>query len=189
VLVRPVAALAPHDAEQEVLAVLLEPGAAEGQELGRDALALGHGHHVAVLDQGAVLLEHAIASLVVQQLEDLDVIAAVGDPVHAALWVKPEHDHFLEQKANNISRFSSLYFNLLLVPFLLSSSLGAGSGKRTRKPLRAHQERILVAMKENTAVFLLQTKLRFLYWKFNIVRSLYINASFHHLRRITPIIH
>jgi hypothetical protein len=72
------------------------------------------------------------------------------------------------------------------VPFSLSSSLGAGSGKRTQKPLGAHQERILVAMKENMAVFVLQTKFSFLYWKLDIVRSLYINASFHHLRRITP---
>jgi hypothetical protein len=75
------------------------------------------------------------------------------------------------------------------VPILLSSFLGAGSGKRMQKPLGAHQERILVAMKENTVVFLLQTKFRFLYWKFHIVRSLYNNALFHHLCRVTPIIH
>jgi hypothetical protein len=87
-----------------------------------------------------------------------------------------------------------LNFNLLLVSFSLSSSLGAGSGKWTQKPLGGHWERILVAMKDNTDVFcfVLQTKLRFLYWKFDIVRSLYINALFDHLRRIppiTPIIH
>jgi hypothetical protein len=35
--------------------------------------------------------------------------------------------------------------------------------------------------------FVLQTESRFLYWKFDIVRSLYINASFHHLHCITPI--
>jgi hypothetical protein len=45
------------------------------------------------------------------------------------------------------------------VPLSLSSSLGAGSGKQTQKPPGAHQERILIAMKENTAVFVLQTKL------------------------------
>jgi hypothetical protein len=82
----------------------------------------------------------------------------------------------------------SLLLILILAPFSLSSSLGAGSGKRAQKPLGAHQKRVLVAMKEKTAVFVLQTKLRFLYWKFDIVRSLYINASFHHSRRITPII-
>jgi hypothetical protein len=49
--------------------------------------------------------------------------------------------------------FSFVDFNLLLEPFLLSSSLGADLGKWTRKPLGAHQERILIAMKENTAVF------------------------------------
>ncbi len=45
-------------------------------------------------------------------------------------------------------------FNLILLgAFLAFSSLGAGSGKQTRKPLGAHQERILIAnMKENTAV-------------------------------------
>jgi fructose-1,6-bisphosphatase len=36
------------------------------------------------------------------------------------------------------------------VPF----SLGAGSGKQMQKPLGAHQERILIAMKENTAVLI-----------------------------------
>jgi hypothetical protein len=41
-----------------------------------------------------------------------------------------------------------------LVPFLLFSSLGAGSGKWMQKPLGAHQERILIAMKENTAVLI-----------------------------------
>ncbi len=65
----------------------------------------------------------------------------------------------------------------------------ASSGKRTQKSLGAHKERILVTMKENKAIFILHTELRFLYWKFDIVRSLYINASFHHLHCITPIIH
>jgi hypothetical protein len=45
------------------------------------------------------------------------------------------------------------------VPFSLSSSLGAGLGKQTQKPLGAHQERISIAMKENTAVLILQTEL------------------------------
>jgi hypothetical protein len=75
------------------------------------------------------------------------------------------------------------------VPFLLSSSLGAGSGKRTQKPLGANQERFLISMKENAAVLQFTTKLRFLYWKFDIIRSLYINASFHHSRRFTPVVH
>jgi hypothetical protein len=44
------------------------------------------------------------------------------------------------------------------VPFSGFSSLEAGLGKRTQKPLGAHQERILIAMKENTAVSILQTK-------------------------------
>ncbi len=38
------------------------------------------------------------------------------------------------------------------MPFLLSSSLGAGLGKQTRKPLGAHQGRILMPMKKNMAV-------------------------------------
>ncbi len=42
----------------------------------------------------------------------------------------------------------SFNFNLLGA-FLAFSSLGAGLSKRTQKPLGAHQERILIAMKEN----------------------------------------
>jgi hypothetical protein len=42
------------------------------------------------------------------------------------------------------------------VPFSLSSSLGAGAGKRTQKPLGAHEGGIWIAMKENTAVSNLQ---------------------------------
>jgi hypothetical protein len=61
------------------------------------------------------------------------------------------------------------------VPFLLFSSLGAGLGKRTQKPLDAHQEKILIAMKENAAVAIVQTKLQTIYslscvGKFDIIR-------------------
>ncbi len=42
---------------------------------------------------------------------------------------------------------------------LALSALGAGSSKRTRQPLGAHQEGILIIMKENTAVLIVQTKL------------------------------
>jgi hypothetical protein len=44
-----------------------------------------------------------------------------------------------------------LLFSIYSVPFSLSSSLGTGSSKRTRKPLGAHQGRISIAMKENRA--------------------------------------
>jgi hypothetical protein len=45
-----------------------------------------------------------------------------------------------------VSRFRSLFNLILLGAFLAFSSLGAaGSGKRTRKPLGAHQERISIA--------------------------------------------
>jgi hypothetical protein len=73
------------------------------------------------------------------------------------------------------------------VPFSLSSSLCAGVGKRTQKPLGAHQDRFGDGNEGEDDCFVLQTKLWFLYWKFNIVRSLYINAFFHHSRGITPI--
>jgi hypothetical protein len=43
---------------------------------------------------------------------------------------------------------------ILLGAFLAFSSLDAGSGKQMQKPLGAHQERILIAMKENTAVLI-----------------------------------
>jgi hypothetical protein len=80
------------------------------------------------------------------------------------------------------------------VPFLAFSSLGAGSGKRTQKPLGAHQEMILIAIKENTAVLIVQTKLQTVYsiscvGKFNIMRFFTSIASFHHSRRFTPVIH
>jgi hypothetical protein len=51
-----------------------------------------------------------------------------------------------------ILRSGGLFNLILLSAFLAFSSLGAGSGKWTRKPLGAHQERISIAMKENTAV-------------------------------------
>jgi hypothetical protein len=40
------------------------------------------------------------------------------------------------------SRFSKSFNFNLLGAFLAFSSLGAGSGKRTQKPLGAHQEKI-----------------------------------------------
>jgi hypothetical protein len=48
------------------------------------------------------------------------------------------------------------FLEFTLVPFSLSSSLGAGSGKRAQKPLGVHQGIILILMKENTAVCNLQ---------------------------------
>jgi hypothetical protein len=47
-----------------------------------------------------------------------------------------------------------------LAPFSFFCSLGAGSGKR-RKRLGAHQERISIAMKENTAVFAIYNQITF----------------------------
>jgi hypothetical protein len=44
-----------------------------------------------------------------------------------------------------VSRFWSLLILFLLGAFLAFSSLGAGSGKRTQKPLGAHQEKISIA--------------------------------------------
>jgi hypothetical protein len=90
------------------------------------------------------------------------------------------------------SRFRVLLFQFYFVPFSLSSSLGAGLGKLTQKPLGAHQEIILIAMKENTAFFLLQTELQtvhcFLRWKIRHHKTLTSITSFYHLRCITPII-
>jgi hypothetical protein len=82
-----------------------------------------------------------------------------------------------------MSAFRILGFLLNLiysVPFLLSSSLGAGLGKRTQKLLGAHQERISIANEREDGCLKFTTKSRFLYSKFDIIRSLYINASFHH---------
>jgi hypothetical protein len=53
----------------------------------------------------------------------------------------------------------SLILILLDGAFLVFSSLGAGLGKRTGKPLiGAHQGKILIAIKENTALLIVQTK-------------------------------
>jgi hypothetical protein len=82
----------------------------------------------------------------------------------------------------------SFYFNLLSA-FLASSSLGPGSGKRTQKPLGAHQRENFDRNEREHGCLRFTTQLRFLYWKFDIIRSLYINASFHHLGRFTLIIH
>jgi hypothetical protein len=43
------------------------------------------------------------------------------------------------------SRFSSLYFQIYSVPFSRFSALGSGPDERTRTPLGAHQNRILIA--------------------------------------------
>jgi hypothetical protein len=47
-----------------------------------------------------------------------------------------------------------IIFNFTFGAFLAFSSLGPCLGKRTQKPLGAHQERILIAMKESTAVLI-----------------------------------
>jgi hypothetical protein len=85
-----------------------------------------------------------------------------------------------------LSRFRSLFNLILLGAFLAFSSLGAGSGKRTRKPLGAHQERILIAIKEKMA--LIGTDLRFLYCTENShVLNSSKDLSNHHFIFITPI--
>jgi hypothetical protein len=76
------------------------------------------------------------------------------------------------------------YFLRFRVPFnflgafLAFSSFGAGSGKRTQKAFGAHQEKIFIAVKENMAIRDFQRNYVSYIWKFNIVRSLYINALF-----------
>jgi hypothetical protein len=64
-----------------------------------------------------------------------------------------------EKKNSQLLRFRVFFFFNLLGAFLAFSSLGAGSSKQTRKSLGAHQEKILIAMKENTAVLIVRTKL------------------------------
>ncbi len=66
---------------------------------------------------------------------------------------------------------------IYLVPFSLSSSPGAGLGKRTQKLLGAHQDIFNYRNEREHSCVILQTELRFLYWKFNIVRSF---TSMHH---------
>ncbi len=67
-----------------------------------------------------------------------------------------------KNSADYLSRFRSLLLLILLGAFLAFSSLGAGSDERTRTPLGAHQQRILIAIKDNTAFD--RTDLCFLYY-------------------------
>jgi hypothetical protein len=88
-----------------------------------------------------------------------------------------------------VSRFRVSFNLILLVAFLALSSLGAGSGKRTRKPLRAHQENFLIANEKEHGCCDLQLNYVSCIGNSTSIRSLCINASFHHSRRFTPIIH
>ncbi len=70
-------------------------------------------------------------------------------------------------------------FNLLGA-FLAFSSLGAGLGKRTQKRLVHIRSGFLIAIKENTAVSIVQTELQTVYsvsyvGKFDIIRFFYLN--------------
>jgi hypothetical protein len=77
---------------------------------------------------------------------------------------------------------------MLLGAFLAFSSLSAGSGKRTRKPLGAHQENYLIPNEREHGCCDLQPNYASYIGNSTSIRSLYINASFHHLRRFTHII-
>jgi hypothetical protein len=61
-------------------------------------------------------------------------------------------------------------------------------GSRRENRLVHIRRDLMVAMKDDKAVCDLQTKLRFLYWKSDADRSLYINALICHLHHFTPII-
>jgi hypothetical protein len=88
-----------------------------------------------------------------------------------------------------ILRFRSLLLLILLGVFLAYSSLGAGSNERTRTPLVAHQKRISFANKGEHGCCDLQPNYVSCIGNSTSIRSLYINASFHHLCRFTPINH
>jgi hypothetical protein len=91
-----------------------------------------------------------------------------------------------------VLRFRVSFILIYSVPVSLSSCLGAGLGKRTQKLLGAHQERILIAMKENTTVSIYRPNYKpFIVscvGKFNIMRLFAAIASSHHLLCFTPII-
>ncbi len=77
-----------------------------------------------------------------------------------------------------VSHFRVLLFHFTFSAFLPFSFLGAGLGKRTEKPLGAHQQRIFDRINEREyGCFVIYIRiLCFLYWKFDIIRSLYINC-------------
>jgi hypothetical protein len=56
--------------------------------------------------------------------------------------------------------------------------LAWASGRKNR--LVHISKDLVIIVKENTAVFVSQTKLRFLYWKFNIMRLFTSMHCFHH---------
>jgi hypothetical protein len=87
-----------------------------------------------------------------------------------------------------LSRFSKSFNLILLGAFLALSSVGAGSGKRTRKPLGAHQENFSIANEREYGCCDLQPNYVSCIGNLTSIRSLYINASVHHLHRFTPII-
>lgn len=58
-----------------------------------------------------------------------------------------------------------------------------------QKPLGAHQKDLMIVVKKNATVRVLQIELCFMYWKFEIVRSLLQSMNhFHHLHIFTPIV-
>jgi hypothetical protein len=82
------------------------------------------------------------------------------------------------------SRFNVCLFELL---WYLSSFLGAGSGKRTRKPFGAHQLRFGDRSEREHGCLHFTDQITFPVLGTTSLDTLYINALFHHLRRITPI--
>ncbi len=80
-----------------------------------------------------------------------------------------------KRRTNEINIFCVLGFADFCLLWYLSSFLGAGLGKQMQNCLVHISEDSIMAVKD---ICVLQTKLRFLYWKFDIIRSLYINASF-----------
>jgi hypothetical protein len=57
-------------------------------------------------------------------------------------WFRVQHPHIC---VPYFSRFRVSFNLILLGAFLAFTSLGAGSGKQTQKPLGAHQKRISIA--------------------------------------------
>jgi hypothetical protein len=69
---------------------------------------------------------------------------------------------------HHLRRFTHLFIEIYSGAFLAFWALSRASGRENRW---VHIRRDLsIVLKENTAVFVLQTELRFLYWKFDKVR-------------------
>jgi hypothetical protein len=125
---------------------------------------------------------HSAKQIVYTHSHDSSYLKYIASESLCCLWFNLEYH-----------TFRVLGFLLYLLGALLAfNSLGAGLGKRTQKPLGAHQERILITIKENMAVSIYRPNYELFIiscvGKLHIIRLLHQLHWFNHWRCFTPII-